>query len=104
MELVYLWVEKHKNIKRQGFNFSPKFKCTFKPSYDDKGHSDNNCTLLIKKNKENTNIFSRNINITAIVGGNGTGKSGLLEILSNKYSLVDYKSLFFIFFDSLFYR
>ncbi|PZQ05019.1 MAG: hypothetical protein DI567_10180 [Aliarcobacter butzleri] len=100
MELVYLWVEKHKNIYKQGFNFSSKFKCTFKPSYDDKGHLDNNCTLLIKKSKENISIFPSNINITAIVGENGTGKSGLLEILSNKYSLVDYKSLFFIFFDS----
>jgi len=24
MELVYLWVEDYKNIKRQGFNFSPR--------------------------------------------------------------------------------
>lgn len=100
MELVYLWVEKHKNIYKQGFNFSSKFECTFKPSYDDNGHLDNNCILLIKKSKENIGIFPNNINITAIVGENGTGKSGLLEILSNKYSLVDYKSLFFIFFDS----
>ncbi|MFX4278380.1 hypothetical protein ACOL3G_10940 [Aliarcobacter butzleri] len=100
MELVYLWVEKHKNIYKQGFNFSSKFECTFKPSYDDRGYLNNNCTLLIKKSKENIGIFPNNINITAIVGENGTGKSGLLEILSNKYSLVDYKSLFFLFFDS----
>ncbi|MDN5061797.1 hypothetical protein O8C86_08135 [Aliarcobacter butzleri] len=100
MELVYLWVEKHKNIYKQGFNFSSKFECTFKPSYDDNGYLDNNCILLIKKSKENIGIFPNNINITAIVGENGTGKSGLLEILSNKYSLVDYKSLFFLFFDS----
>ncbi len=25
MELVYLWVEKYKNIYGQGFNFSPRF-------------------------------------------------------------------------------
>ena len=24
MELVYLWVEEYKNIKNQGFNFSPR--------------------------------------------------------------------------------
>ena len=29
MELVYLWVEEYKNIKNQGFNFSPRFKCEF---------------------------------------------------------------------------
>jgi len=26
MELVYLWVEKYKNIEKQGFNFLPRFK------------------------------------------------------------------------------
>lgn len=49
MELVYLWVKNHKNIYKQGFNFSPRFKCTFKPSYDDNAYLDNNCTLLINK-------------------------------------------------------
>ena len=29
MELIYLWVEKYKNIKEQGFNFSPRFECKF---------------------------------------------------------------------------
>ena len=32
MELVYLWVEEYKNIIGQGFNFSPRFEC----SYDEK--------------------------------------------------------------------
>jgi len=27
MELVYLWIEEYKNIKNQGFNFSPWFEC-----------------------------------------------------------------------------
>ena len=35
MELVYLWVEDYKNIKRQGFNFSPRFRCEFKAEYDE---------------------------------------------------------------------
>lgn len=91
MELVYLWVEEYKNIKNQGFNFSPRFECKF---------DENTKELTITENKNYVSIFPKNINITAIVGENGTGKSGLLEILSNKYSLVDYKSLFFIFFDS----
>jgi len=29
MELVYLWVSEHKNIKNQGFTFSSKFKCDY---------------------------------------------------------------------------
>jgi len=27
MQLVYLWVAEYKNIKNQGFNFSPDFEC-----------------------------------------------------------------------------
>ena len=29
MELVYLWVEDYKNIQKQGFNFSPRFRCEY---------------------------------------------------------------------------
>ena len=29
MELVYLWVDKYKNIDKQGFNFSPRFRCEY---------------------------------------------------------------------------
>ena len=34
MELVYLWIEEYKNIKKQGFNFSSKFDCNFFPRYE----------------------------------------------------------------------
>jgi predicted ATPase len=76
MELVYLWVEEYKNIKNQGFNFSPRFECEFK---------DGNLTICDKKRKECKNndylenFFGENINITAIVGENGSGKSRILE-------------------------
>ena len=29
MQLVYLFIEKYKNIQKQGFNFSPEFDCKF---------------------------------------------------------------------------
>jgi energy-coupling factor transporter ATP-binding protein EcfA2 len=71
LELVYLWVEDYKNIHKQGFNFSPRFEC----KYDE----DSNELTIENKNKDYVNIFPKDINVTAIVGQNGSGKSGLLE-------------------------
>lgn len=76
MELVYLWVEKYKNIENQGFNFSPRFECEFFPEYDENQKLKDNCKLEIKP-KEYTSIFPDNINVTAIVGENGSGKSSI---------------------------
>jgi len=73
MELVYLWVEDYKNIKKQGFNFSPRFEC----KYDE-----NTKKLTINENKEYVSIFPEKINITAIVGENGSGKSSVLDFIS----------------------
>ncbi|QOG11578.1 ATP-binding protein [Arcobacter sp. FWKO B] len=81
MELVYLWVEKYKNIENQGFNFSPRFECEFFPEYDENKKLKDNCKLVINEKKDYVSIFPDNINVTAIVGENGSGKSSVLEIL-----------------------
>ncbi len=74
MELVYLWVEGYKNIEKQGFNFSPRFRC----EYDEKTEK----LEIIDKEKTGEfypkNFFGDNINVTAIVGENGSGKSSLV--------------------------
>ena len=81
MELVYLWVEDYKNIKEQGFNFSPKFNC----HYDKKTNK-----LTINKNDDYIeNFFGDNINVTAIVGENGSGKSSVLEIILDSIPKLD---------------
>ena len=80
MELVYLWVEDYKNIHKQGFNFSPRFRC----EYDDETKE-----LTIDENDDYIeNFFGDNINVTAIVGKNGSGKSNLL------YSLIEANDVF----------
>lgn len=83
MELVYLWVEKYKNIENEGFNFSPKFTC----SYDKDTQ-----VLTIEKKEHIEDFFGKNINVTAIVGENGSGKSSLLSsmIMNEKIFIVVY--------------
>ncbi|MCT7610126.1 ATP-binding protein [Aliarcobacter butzleri] len=77
MELVYLWVKNHKNIVEQGFNFSRRFRC----HYD----KEKNELEIIDKDETGEfypkNFFGDNINVTAIVGENGSGKSSILEFL-----------------------
>lgn len=74
MELVYLWVEDYKNIHKQGFNFSPRFRCEYDADKKE---------LTINENKDYINIFPDNINVTAIVGENGSGKSSIIELLQH---------------------
>ncbi|MFY9083977.1 AAA family ATPase [Aliarcobacter cryaerophilus] len=82
MELVYLWVEDYKNIQKQGFNFSPRFRC----EYD---YEKNELNII---DKEETgefypkNFFGDNINVTTIVGENGSGKSSIFK------SIFDFKT------------
>jgi predicted ATPase len=82
LELVYLWVEDYKNIQKQGFNFSPRFNCHYNEEKNE---------LTIDENDEYIeNFFGDNINVTAIVGKNGSGKSSVLEYLSNspKFTII----------------
>ena len=77
MELVYLWVDKYKNIEKQGFNFSPRFRC----EYDE----DTKELNIVDKDETGEfypkNFFGENINVTVIVGENGSGKSSLIDIV-----------------------
>ncbi len=77
MELLYVWIEDYKNIKKQGFNFSPKHWF----DYNDKTN-----TLTHEKRNSNypENFFGEHIsNVTAIVGKNGSGKSSLISRILN---------------------
>lgn len=72
MELIYLWIDSFKNIKNQGFNLSSKYNVLF--DLNDKN-------IEVNKNKNIDDLFGNNINITAIIGKNGTGKSNIIKLL-----------------------
>ena len=77
MELVYLWVEDYKNIQKQGFNFSPRFRC----EYDEV----TNELSIINVKQDIKSIYGSNVLITGIIGENGAGKSSLGgEFISKK--------------------
>ena len=73
MELVYLWVDSYKNIRNQGFNFSPRFECEFFPKYDKDGKLEKDCELKITP-KEYVSIFPDNIRGTSRYWRTGAGR------------------------------
>ena len=90
MELLYLWIEKYRNIKRQGFNFSSEYRFDYTWEGDDwkngklVGEKNENVipNFFNALNQETTDKTLATIsNITAIVGENGSGKSSLLDFL-----------------------
>ncbi len=87
MELVYLWVKNYKNIVEQGFNFSPNFDVEFTPTYEDEKLSDKSELKITPKENPLKNFFGKDINITAIVGENGSGKSSLIEKLYSSFGI-----------------
>lgn len=71
MELIYLWVEQFRNIKKKKFNFSNEFEVT---------RTEKNISISNKKN--NINLFGQKCSsVTALIGANGSGKTSILDLL-----------------------
>lgn len=88
MELLYIWVDSYKNIHRQGFNFSPLYDFEFKITNEENstitGELIDHKTDAQRKELETVynGFFGKGIsNVTAIIGQNGSGKSGVLEYI-----------------------
>lgn len=75
MELVYVYVEKYKKLKKFGINLSTSFSIEFLDNLKSK--------LKCERLDNRVNIYSRyNISsLTAIVGENGCGKTSVLELI-----------------------
>lgn len=81
MELLYLWVRKYKNIEHQGFNLSSKV--TFETIVNSQEDDDTlNVTLTHLENEKYFSLFPSNIiDVKAVIGENGSGKTNLLEAI-----------------------
>jgi predicted ATPase len=82
MNLIYLWVRKYKNIETTGFNLSGKVSLhTTIESTDSDGTLNLNLSV---ENEYSLDILPENIiDIKAVLGQNGSGKSNLLFSLTN---------------------
>ena len=72
--LQYIWIEKWHCIDHQGFSFSEEYSI----EYDEANHA-----LNIEKNENyySNGFWGKNIDLTAVVGENGTGKTTFLRTL-----------------------
>ncbi|QLY81238.1 AAA family ATPase [Clostridium intestinale] len=86
IELCYVWIDKYKLIHKQGFNFSSEYYFEYEEQ--------NNLLECKLKSNYIKNFFGNNIlGITAIVGKNGSGKSLLMQYLSNNLFSIGEKKI-----------
>lgn len=92
MELLFLWIEDFRNIKKQGFDFSPELKFEVTPIENKDNNIPISYHLKIHYNEQYVDLFDGNIiNVTGIIGKNGSGKSSLLhclKMMSGKLSVL----------------
>jgi len=81
MQIVYYYIEELNDIKQQNINFGDKYIFKYDPKSKELTADENE--LYIE------NFYGDNINITAIIGENGSGKTSLLN------NLIQLNDLFF---------
>ncbi|KEJ01942.1 AAA family ATPase [Clostridium botulinum] len=102
MELIYVWIEKYRNIEQCGFHLSRDF--TVEVKNEDKEDKENKDIIIksinIKKHIKYLNIYGNNIsNVTAIVGKNSVGKSNFLSCIGELLTSFQESSFILIYYD-----
>ena len=95
MKLIYLFVEKFRNICNQEFYFEMNYKVKNEIERDMNGVS---CYKVRVNRNGEINSNTANIkSITMVVGKNGAGKTSLLQILGDLHSSFDNSKFFAIY-------
>jgi len=90
MELLYLFIGSYKNIQNQGFCFSNEFEIKF--DKEEKKLS------ILKSQKPKLNLFNDSfLNISAIIGKNGSGKSNLLNFIKLLFTNMYFQAHDYVF-------
>ncbi|MED4012944.1 AAA family ATPase [Priestia aryabhattai] len=77
MKLIYLWVEKFRSIEKQEFSFDNEFDI----NYDNRIDS-HELKIRIRKIENTLMLFGNHVvNVTAMIGENGSGKTNILDLL-----------------------
>lgn len=82
MELLYMWIGHYANIYHKGFNFSNKYHF----------NASDTTIEISNKSTDSIKLFNDNfINIVAIAGENGSGKTSLLSFVENFFFKDDFQ-------------
>lgn len=80
MEIKFAWIEKYKNIEEQGFNFCPKHRFEYNPTTGVLTFQDRSDDVIEV-------FFGEDfLNVTAIIGENGSGKSNIIELIISRFA------------------
>lgn len=89
--LLYIWINKFRNITNQGFNLSSKYNFHFELLSQIEGKTVGN--LSLNEIKDRVEIFPGNIlDFKVIVGENGAGKSSLLDTIIMNLMTENYRN------------
>ncbi|MBS1917917.1 MAG: hypothetical protein JST87_16730 [Bacteroidetes bacterium] len=84
MEIHFIWIHKFAHFKNQGINLSSKY--FIKLELDKNNENNNEGRLIIKYNPNYIDDFFGKpniVNVTGIIGKNGTGKSSILNYIKS---------------------
>jgi len=78
MKLIFTHIIEHKILKQISIPFNSQFKCFF-----------DGRTLTIKENPDYLDDYYDGVNISSIIGNNGSGKTSILEFIENRLEYND---------------